>query len=328
MPKDKQVTTTTAAAPPENSANSQAMTIGQELAVLQPQIESILPEHVSVERFMRIVTTAVVMNPDLRKPELRRSLLTAATKAATDGLVPDGREGAFVIFGGQVVWMPMVAGVIKKVRNSGELKSISSNVVHAKDEFSYWIDDDGEHILHRPNLLNERGDIIAVYAVAKTHKGGVYTEVMSAGQIDQVRKASKAPNSPAWSQWYGEMGRKAVIRRLAKRLPMSSDLEQVIQRDDEMFDFENKRRAEAASSGMAGLRGALGLKAPEQSNGGETTHFDIESACAALRTTTTLEELADVRSRVFADYEAQGIALPIDVEAVANDHRLALSDEE
>lgn len=312
--------------------STEVTTLSQELDVLRPQIENVLPEHVSVERFMRIVTTAIVLNPDLRAPNLRRSLLTAATKAATDGLVPDGREGAFVVFGGVVQWMPMVAGVIKKVRNSGELKSLNSNVVYSGDEFDYWFDDAGEHIKHRPDLKGKREEIAAVYAVATTHKGGVYTEVMTRSQIDQVRAASKAPNSPAWRNWYGEMGRKAVIRRLSKRLPMSTDLEQVIQRDDELFDFD-KPRAAAVKSGAEGLRKALGLSldSPPQGNGedtgadeGEQTSYSEESAIAALKATTSLDELAKVRADVWADYDRKEWQVPIDVEAVANDHRAEL----
>jgi recombination protein RecT len=335
MAANTEVVKAAPAPPPTSSANAVA-TMVEELAMLQPEISRVLPEHVKPERFMRIVATAMVLNPELRAPALRRSLLTAATKAATDGLVPDGREGAFVIFKNKegdtwvpaVQWMPMIAGVIKKVRNSGELKSLNSNVVHVKDTFRYWIDDDGEHVLHEPNLTDaERGEITCVYAVAKTHKGGVYTEVMTRGQVDQVRKASKAPNSPAWTQWYGEMGRKAVVRRLAKRLPMSSDLEQVIQRDDELFDFDPPKQVKASTSGTSAARRALGIdKEASATNGSDDAgdHYTEETAIAALRATTTIEQLEAVRAEVFADFEGRG--LPLNVEAVANDHRETLAE--
>jgi len=62
---------------------------------------------------------------------------------------------------------------------------------------------------------------------------------MNVAEIEKVRNISRAKNSSPWQEHWGEMAKKTVIRRLAKRLPMSTDLEEVIRRDDEMFDFNN-----------------------------------------------------------------------------------------
>ena len=84
------------------TASGQMLTLQQELAVLQPEISKVLPEHVTAEKFMRVVATAIAQNPDLRRsaqiPEGRRALFTACVRCATDGLVPDGREAALVLF--------------------------------------------------------------------------------------------------------------------------------------------------------------------------------------------------------------------------------------
>jgi hypothetical protein len=42
-------------------------------------------------------------------------------KLAQDGLLPDGREAAVVMFGNKAQAMPMIAGILKKVRQSGEV---------------------------------------------------------------------------------------------------------------------------------------------------------------------------------------------------------------
>jgi hypothetical protein len=63
-----------------------------------------------------------------------------------------------------------------------------------------------------------------VYAILKTTNGGVVFEVMPKAEVDHIRKCSKAPNSPAWEDWYDEMALKTVIRRLGKRTPLSPDL--------------------------------------------------------------------------------------------------------
>ncbi len=128
-----------------------------QIANNESEFRAAMPAHIPVERFTRVVTTAVVGNPDLLTAD-RRSLFESATKAAQDGLLPDGREGALVIYNTKVKldgkehwikkvqWMPMIAGILKKVRNSGELSTIVARVVYDGDKFRNWIDDSGEHI--------------------------------------------------------------------------------------------------------------------------------------------------------------------------------------
>jgi recombination protein RecT len=218
------------------------------------EFRAALPAHIPVERFTRVVMTAVVNNPDLLDAD-RRSLFESAMKAAQDGLLPDGREGALVIYntknkgrngnGDQwikkVQWMPMIAGILKKVRNSGELISISAYVAYANDEFSYELGDE-EKIAHRPALDN-RGAPRLAYAIAKLKDGGVYREIMTVADIEKVRNISRAKDSGPWVGWWDEMARKTVLRRLSKRLPMSSDLDDLIRRDDSLYDFEGARRS-------------------------------------------------------------------------------------
>lgn len=223
---------------------------------LGPEIGTALPPHVPLERFMRVVLTAVNGNPALIDAD-RRSLFEAAMKAAQDGLLPDGRDGALVIFNtkvkvdgkdvtiAKVQWLVMVGGLLKKVRNSGELKEITSHVVYERDEFNYVLGDD-EKITHKPYTgPEEPGSVIMVYAIAKTKDEGIYREVMTVRQVERVRAVSRAKDGPAWKNWWDEMARKTVIRRLSKRLPTSADLDDLIRRDDELYDF-NARNAELA----------------------------------------------------------------------------------
>ena len=239
--------------------------LSDDLAVIRPEIAKVLPAHVPEDRFMRVVMTAIAQNPALRNAD-RRSLLTAAVKAATDGLLPDGREGAFVTFFDKrrkvhvVQWMPMIGGVLKKLRNSGKLLSIGCSAVYQSDAFRYWTDDLGEHLTHEPAVLAlERGGMIGVYAIARTKDGGIYIEVMNRMQVEQVRAVSRAKEGP-WVDWYDEMARKSVIRRLAKRLPMSTDVEQLFEHDNETYDLQTTKEV---SGGNAGVRELLGIDSAE-----------------------------------------------------------------
>lgn len=210
---------------------------------MEKQFALALPEHVSPDRFVRVVMTAINSNPDLQRAD-RESVLSAAMKCAQDGLLPDGREAALVTYGNKAQYLPMIAGVLVKVRRSGELKTISAHIVYDKDAFTYTLGDE-ERIEHQPYLGGPRGKPIAAYAVAKTKDGGIYREVMSLEQINQVRNVSRAKSNGPWVQWWDEMARKTVLRRLAKRLPMSTDLQQVFQRDDDHYDLS--RQAEGAA---------------------------------------------------------------------------------
>ena len=115
---------------------------------MAPQFKAALPAHVPVERFVRTTLTAVQTNQALLDAD-RRTLFAAATKAAQTGLLPDGREGAIVTFRRkdgtvEAQWMPMVAGIMKLVRNSGEIStrpvpSISTSMaLPRKMRFHHW----------------------------------------------------------------------------------------------------------------------------------------------------------------------------------------------
>lgn len=207
-----------------------------ELEMMTRQFENALPKHIPVERFKRVVMTAIQNNPDLMKGD-RKSLWNACIKAASDGLLPDGREGAMVPYKGNIQWLPMIAGVLKKVRNSGELSTIVARVVCGGDIFRNWIDDEGEHILYEKSDNRDPNTVTRVFAMAKLKDGSLEVEDMTVAEIEKVRAVSMAGKSGPWVQWWDEMAKKTVLRRLAKRLPSSTDLDDLMRRDDELYDF-------------------------------------------------------------------------------------------
>ncbi len=208
--------------------------IRQNLQVMAPEFQAALPPHISVEKFTRVAQTAIQNNAQLVNAD-RRSLFGAIVRLAQDGLLPDGREAALVMFGDKAQAMPMIAGVLKKIRQSGEVAKVSSQVVYENDEFvvSYGFDEDVTH--SPPSLDKPRGKAIGAYATAVLKDGSRLLEVMSLEEIEKVRNVSRAKNNGPWKDWWSEMARKTVMRRLSKRLPMSTDLEeQVFARDETM----------------------------------------------------------------------------------------------
>lgn len=205
------------------------------LAEYEPQIAAVLPAHIPPERFRRVVITAVNLNPDLLKAD-RRSLFTACVRAAQDGLYPDGREAALVMFGQNATYMPMIHGIRKRMRNTGEVKSADAQVVHERDEFSYQLGDE-PHINHKP-ALGDRGNPIAAYAIIKLANGEVIREVMDVASIERVRQVSRSKNGGPWSQWWSEMARKTVLRRASKAAPTSPEVDMLLRRDEDMTATE------------------------------------------------------------------------------------------
>jgi recombination protein RecT len=212
------------------------------------QFRAALPAHIPVERFKRVLLTAVQNSPPLATAD-RRTFFNSAMKAAQDGLLPDGREAALVIYKtkvklqGKEVWidavqyMPMIAGLRKKVRNSGEIATWDAKVVYEKDEFDFAEGLD-PYLKHKPFIDGDPGRVRAAYSVARLKSGETTFEVMSVHQIERIRALSKSKDGPAWREHYGEMCRKTVARRHSKVLPMSTDLDDLIRRDDDLYDME------------------------------------------------------------------------------------------
>lgn len=221
------------------------------IATMEPEFRAALPAHIPSAKFIRTAQTAIQMNPDIVTCD-RTSLYAACMKAAQDGLVLDGREAALVKFGGVAQYMPMVAGILKKARNSGDISTIAAHVAYEKDTFDYTLGDD-EHIKHKPYLGTDRGKPVLVYAIAKLKDGGIMREVMTVADVEKVRGVSRAKGTGPWVQWWDEMAKKTVIRRLAKRLPSSTDreddeLQRVVTRDDELYDVETPPAAQPVAA--------------------------------------------------------------------------------
>lgn len=206
--------------------------VRNQLTAMQPQFAAALPKHVDPARFVRVVMTAVQMTPSLLEAD-RRTLFASAMRASQMGLLPDGREGAIVTFKNQAQFMPMVAGIMKLVRNSGEISTWSVQAVYENDHFDFCLGDE-EHITHKP-ALNNRGKQIAVYSIVTMKDGEKSREVMSVEDVDKIRARSRSGSSGPWVTDYSEMSKKTVIRRHAKRLPLSTDIDGLIKEDDELF---------------------------------------------------------------------------------------------
>lgn len=259
-------------------AERKPLTLRDRLTQMTPEFKKALPGHIPAEKFVRTIQTAIQMQPQIQKACQSQggmqSLFAACTKAATDGLILDGREAALVTFKqkvgdnqweDRVQYLPMVAGIMKKARNSGEISSIAAHVVYANDQFAYVLGDE-ERIEHTPKF-GDRGPAIAVYAIVKLKDGSVQREVMDKAAVMAIAKQSKnaAQYNPETGANFGEWWRKTVIRRISKYLPSSSDRDefmQAVERIDDGFEYEasNGGPTEPAQQPTGKARGAGAAK--------------------------------------------------------------------
>ena len=210
-----------------------------------PELARVLPEHISPDKFVRTAETALGLNPDLWMAD-PKSVFAACMKCAQDGLYPDGKEAAMVVFNSKnsktqewekkAQYMPMVGGLRKKLHESGHIASMSENVVYENDTFEYELGDN-ERIIHKPTLKG-RGEPIGVYAIVKTKDGAVYREIMGIDEVEKIRSVSKGAEKGPWKDWWSEMAKKTVLRRIYKRLPSNPDVDKLLNSDNETYDIK------------------------------------------------------------------------------------------
>lgn len=210
------------------------------------ELAKMLPKTLSIERLLKVAQIAATTTPALAKCDVP-SLVGAIGQCAQMGLEPNTVLGhAYLVpfntkrkdAQGNERWVNSVQviigykGLIDLARRSGQIVSIAAHEVCANDHFElvYGLD---EKLNHTP-AMGERGAVIGFYAVAKLKDGGHSFEFMSLHQVREIAAGtqSKGAYGP-WKDHFIEMGRKTVIRRLAKYLPLSIEFQTAVALDNQ-----------------------------------------------------------------------------------------------
>jgi recombination protein RecT len=189
------------------------------------EIAAALPANVSIAKFKRVTLTALNETPALVGAD-RPSLFAAIVKCAQDGLLPDGREAALVIFNGKAQYMPMIGGYRKIAAEHGW--TLRAAVVYENDLFEHeeGFEPKLRHV--RARLGEERGRMIGAYAVARHEDGRQETVVLDAAEVEKIRQVSRSKNRGPWVDWTDRMWEKTAGRKLFKQLPLGdTDLDRV-----------------------------------------------------------------------------------------------------
>lgn len=213
---------------------SRLSTVKTLLDKAKPALQTALPEHLTVDRLLRMATTALTKNPQLLNCS-QESFLLAVMNAAQTGLEPDTptQEAHLIPYKNQVSFQIGYRGFLKLGRQSGEIAFIDAYNVYEGDEFDYALGTD-PYVKHKPNIDGGRGKYKFTYSVAHFKAEGMKPsiEIMTEDQIEKVRAKSPARNSGPWITDTDEMRRKTCLKRHCKRLPQSSQLAMAIHLDN------------------------------------------------------------------------------------------------
>lgn len=186
---------------------------------------------VDVKRVMRQVVMEFDKNPKLK--ECTHISLACAILQGVAWRLEFGLHCHIVPFkdknrGMVAVFMPNYQGLAELAYRTGKVDWIKAECVYAEDEFDY-IEGTENKIMHK-RALSERGEIVAVYAVADKHR----FRILDMKQIKKVQNASKGADSSdsPWKHWFDEMCEKTAVKRLCKRLPKSPELTDALTMDD------------------------------------------------------------------------------------------------
>ena len=198
------------------------------------QIALALPRHMNADRMTRIALTEIRTTYGLKDCNVE-SLLGAIVQCSQLGLEPGNSLGhAYLIpYGKECTLIIGYKGLIDLARRSGQIISINAREVRENDvfEIEYGID---EKLRHVPNR-GDRGDLIGFYAMARLKDGGHQFEYMTCHEINKIRDSSKSAKSKVspWNNFYEEMSKKTVVRRLFKYLPVSVEIQQAVTLDEQ-----------------------------------------------------------------------------------------------
>jgi recombination protein RecT len=203
------------------------------------------PQHLDVNRVMRVALMTVSRNPYLLECTAA-SLLGAFMLSVQLGLDIGAKECHLVPFKNkytgakEIQLIPDYRGVIKLIRNSRRVCGMRVRCVYKQDLFQ--LEEGSQPLLrHVPNYDHPRDpkDIIGCYSIADfcdpaTLVPTGYTDIhfLPRVHIDKVREMSPAKDSGPWVQHYAEMAMKTTIKHHAKSLPYSIEVATAIELDN------------------------------------------------------------------------------------------------
>jgi recombination protein RecT len=204
------------------------------------QIQKALPKHLTPDRFIRVAVTAMTRTPKLAECT-QASLFNALLTCSQLGIEPDGRRAHLIPYGKDCQLIIDYKGLAELAMRSGVVANIHADVVCDADTFEY---DRGSVRTHTIDFRKPRGKVYAVYAICRFKDGTEKAEVLSAEEVEAVRKRSRAGQAGPWVTDWNEMAKKTAFRRLSKWLPLSPEYRDALDHDADAIDITGSVKTE------------------------------------------------------------------------------------
>ncbi|UWX68861.1 recombinase RecT [Burkholderia gladioli] len=164
------------------------------------------------------------------------SVIAAVTNIAAIGisLNPAKKQAYLVPRKNRICLDISYMGLLDLAIASGSIMWGQAELVYQNDTFRLS-GFDKPPVHERDPFATDRGEMIGVYVVVKTHAGDYLTTAMSAKDVNDIRDRSEA-----WKAWIskqktcpwvtdpGEMAKKTVIKRASKLWPKTERLDQAV----------------------------------------------------------------------------------------------------
>lgn len=167
---------------------------------------------------------------------LDKQSIKEAFKASLDTGIPvDKRQLAYVIkYGNTIQYHIGYKGFISRIKEIYPTAQVKAELVYVGDVFTVEKVDGQARYVHKvANPFAKKENIVGAYAyIQYVEKGRGYSfiETMGTDEINKIR--GKAKTAMVWNEWYGEMAKKAVIRRLCKTLFIGNPKIAVLEDED------------------------------------------------------------------------------------------------
>jgi len=175
------------------------------------------------QRVVRIAMGSIAASPKLQDCTVA-SLRSSVIRACQLGLEldPTLMHASLVPFRGECTLIVGYRGYIQMAVRSGQVSSISAEVVWDGDDFDFQYGTK-PFLRHKPKMDGGGETPLAVYATATMKDGAITFRVLHMNAVNKICEAAKKRGSGPWKDHWEEMARKTAVRNLAKYLPQCAE---------------------------------------------------------------------------------------------------------
>lgn len=284
------------------NGNDQPLTLAQQIERMQLEYQRAMPKGVEATQLVRDALTCLRTINKLSEcdaPSVLGALMTCAQLGLRPGVLgqawplpfwdkkagpinertgrPKGGYRAQLVIGYQ--------GLVELAFRSGHVSSLIARTVYAGDVFEvdYGLSD---NLVHKPNLVGDRGDPVAYYAIVKFSSGGHAFYVMSHREMLTYRDRFASTKDRVtgevfgvWKEHFEGMAHKTCVRQLAKWMPKSTELAAAIAADEGIrVDLNPEAGPESTTSYVEPLQGEIVVDEDDDAPDGDTADVGEPSA--------------------------------------------------